>query len=116
MAQSPETPTLTGLGKLVIVLFVLACLGGAYYLANKRHVLPAQISSTALNSSLGGGKDVQFGIAYGTEKQRWLEWAVQQYQATSARKHIQINLIPMASIQRPHPPIRRDHPTHSSSP
>jgi hypothetical protein len=108
MAQSPETPTLTGLGKLVIALFVLACLGGAYYLANKRHVLPAQISSTALNSSLGSGKDVQFGIAYGTEKQRWLEWAVQQYQATSAGKHTQINLIPMGSMEGAHAAIRGD--------
>jgi hypothetical protein len=71
-------------------------------------VLPAQISSTALNSSLGSGKDVQFGIAYGTEKQRWLEWAVQQYQATSAGKHTQINLIPMGSMEGAHAAIRGD--------
>lgn len=108
MAQTDATPTLTGLGKLVIALFVVACFAGAYYLANKRHVLPQQLSTTSLSSSLGSDKDVEFGIAYGTEKQRWLEWAVERYKATPEGKHTQINLIPMGSMEGAHAVIRGD--------
>ncbi len=107
MAQTPGTPTLTGLGKLFLALFVVGCLAGAYLLANKRHVLPDAISTSAV-TSLGGGKDVEFGIAYGTEKQRWLEWAVEQYKATPEGKHTQIDLIPMGSMEGAHAVLRGD--------
>jgi hypothetical protein len=104
MPPTPSTPSLTGLGKLFIALFVVACLGGAYYLANKRHVLPAAVSAP----TLGGGKQVEFGIAYGTEKQRWLEWAVEQYKSTPEGKHTQIDLIPMGSMEGAHAAIKGD--------
>ena len=107
MPTTSETPQLTGLGKLAIALFVLACIGGAYFLANKRNVLPAQLSTATLTSS---GKDVHFGIAYGTEKQRWLEWAVAQYKATPAGRHTEIELIPMGSMEGAHAVSRWRHP------
>lgn len=108
MAQTSGTPSLTGFGKLAIAAFALACLVGAYLLANKRHVLPSQLSTPSLESSVNGDANVSFGIAYGTEKQRWLEWAVQQYKATSQGKHTQINLIPMGSMEGAHAAIRGD--------
>jgi hypothetical protein len=104
MPSTPATPSLTGLGKLFIALFVVACLGGAYYLANKRHVLPAAVST----ASLTGGKQVEFGIAYGTEKQRWLEWAVEQYKSTPEGKNVQIDLIPMGSMEGAHAALAGD--------
>jgi ABC-type glycerol-3-phosphate transport system substrate-binding protein len=74
---------------------------GAYQLARKRNVLPAQLS-------VSSGKDVELGIAYGTEKQRWLEWAVEQFKTTSEGKHIHINLIPMGSLEGAHAALKGD--------
>lgn len=108
MAQTPDSPSLTGLGKLMIALFVVACIGGAYWLANRRHVLPDAMSSSHLRSLPDNGKDVEFGIAYGTEKQRWLEWAVEQYKSTSEGKHVQIDLIPMGSLEGAHAVLQGD--------
>lgn len=108
MAQSSGTPTLTALGKAAIALFVVGCLAGAYFLANKRHVLPDAITTAGMGSGLGSGKDVEFGIAYGTEKQRWLEWAVEQYGSTPEGKHTRINLIPMGSMEGAHAAIQGD--------
>jgi hypothetical protein len=107
MAQTPGTPSLTILGKLAIAFFVVACLGGAYFLANKRHVLPQAISTDGIASS-ASGKSVEFGIAYGTEKQRWLEWAVEQYKNTPEGKNTQIDLIPMGSMEGAHAAVRGD--------
>jgi Bacterial extracellular solute-binding protein len=41
---------------------------------------------------------VEIGIAYGTEKKRWLENAVQQFVQTSEGKNIKIDLIPRGSL------------------
>jgi hypothetical protein len=108
MAGSSGTPSLTWLGKVVIAIFVVGCVAGAYLLANKRHVLPDAMSSSGLASVGGGGKAVEFGIAYGTEKQRWLEWAVGQYNATAEGKNVKINLIPMGSMEGAHAAVAGD--------
>ena len=42
---------------------------------------------------------IEIGIAYGTEKKRWLEWAAEQFANTSEGKDIKINLIPMGSLE-----------------
>jgi hypothetical protein len=100
MAQNPapnsSRPSLTLAGKAVIVLFIVACVGGAYYWARQRHVLPEKLSV------VGNDKTVELGIAYGTEKQRWLQWAVEQFQATPQGRHIHVNLIPMGSLEGAH--------------
>ena len=106
MADSSGTPSLTIFGKLAIAVFVVSCVAGAYLLANKRHVLPEAISAGGLVTD--SGKDVEFGIAYGTEKQRWLEWAVEQYKATPQGKHAQIDLIPMGSMEGAHAAVAGD--------
>lgn len=51
---------------------------------------------------------MQIGIAYGTEKQRWLEWAVSEWEKTSDGKRITINLIPMGSLEGAHAVIGGD--------
>ena len=53
-------------------------------------------------SLFSGGPKVEIGIAYGTEKQRWLEWAVAEFAKTSEGKHINVNLIPMGSLEGAH--------------
>ena len=99
---------MTWLGKVVIAIFVVGCVAGAYLLANKRHVLPDAMSSNGLASVGGGGKAVEFGIAYGTEKQRWLEWAVEQYKATPEGRNVTIHLIPMGSMEGAHAAVGGD--------
>ena len=109
MAQTSSTPSLTWLGKLALALFVVGCLAGAWVLASRRHALPRQLSASTLTAGLGGdGKQVEFGIAYGTEKQRWLEWAVEQYKNTPEGRHTQIDLIPMGSMEGAHAALSGD--------
>jgi hypothetical protein len=95
-------PSLTLAGKAVIVLFVLGCVGGAYYWARQRHVLPQKLSVSS------DGNTVELGIAYGTEKQRWLQWAVEQFQTIPQGKHIHVNLIPMGSLEGAHAVLNGD--------
>jgi ABC-type glycerol-3-phosphate transport system substrate-binding protein len=103
MAQSSNRPTLKPAGVIVLLLFIAACIAGAYMLARKRHLLPESIAV-----STGSSKQVEIGIAYGTEKQRWLEWAVQQFKATDQGKDIQVNLIPMGSLEGAHAALNGD--------
>jgi ABC-type glycerol-3-phosphate transport system substrate-binding protein len=107
MPKTSDRPSLTGLGKAAIALFVVACIAGAWQLARSRHVLPAQLEP-GLAVGGGSGTDVTVGIAYGTEKQRWLEWAVEQFKSTSQGKHIQIDLIPMGSLEGAHAALAGD--------
>jgi hypothetical protein len=44
-------------------------------------------------------KEVEIGIAYGTEKKRWFEAAVQEFAATPEGKNIKINLYPHGSLE-----------------
>jgi hypothetical protein len=42
---------------------------------------------------------VQIGVAYGTEKRTWLEWAVQEFAASRDGQLVHVNLIPMGSLE-----------------
>jgi ABC-type Fe3+ transport system substrate-binding protein len=97
---------LTGLGKLMILLFIIACLGGAYYMFMGKK-LP-NLGGSSGGGFLGSTPDAEIGIAYGTEKQRWLEWAVQEFAKTSEGKHIKVNLIPMGSQEGAHAVLAGD--------
>jgi len=101
MMPSSEGPKLTALGKLFVVLFVIACVAGAYYLflGKKAVEQTKQVTGNILG---GGGPQVEIGIAYGTEKQRWLEWAVSEFAKTSDGKRITVDLIPMGSLEGAH--------------
>ncbi len=98
---------LTPLGKLVIFLFIIGCLGGAYYMFMGKK-LPKIGGSGSGGGIFSSTPDAEIGIAYGTEKQRWLEWAVQEFAKTSDGKHIKVNLIPMGSIEAAHAVLAGD--------
>jgi ABC-type glycerol-3-phosphate transport system substrate-binding protein len=94
---SSDGPKLTGLGRVFIFLFILACIAGAYFIfAGKKSFQQTTDKATSL---LGGGPPVEIGVAYGTEKQRWLEWAVAEFAKSSEGRHIKVNLIPMGSLE-----------------
>lgn len=105
-----EEPQLTCLGKTFIFLFILACIGGAYLVFTHR----TPWSSSGKNPSPPGfasssaGDGLEVGIAYSTEKQRWLEFAVQQFGQTRDGKHTKVNLIPMGSLEGAHALVNGD--------
>ena len=106
MTPSSDGPKLTALGKLFVALFVVACAAGAYYLFLGKKAVDQTRQVTG--GLLGGGPQVQIGIAYGTEKQRWLEWAVAEFAKTSEGKRITIDLIPMGSLEGAHAILNGD--------
>jgi len=104
-----DGPKLTALGRLFIALFVAACIAGAYYFFNNRGSSGTKVPGSG-DGILGsfGGDQVEIGIAYGTEKQRWLESAVQEFAKSRDGKRIKINLIPMGSLEGAHALLNGD--------
>jgi len=99
-------PKLTFVGWLVILLFIAGCGYGAYVLLKAKPILPSgrpaspQASSTPNAPNVQPtGAAVEFGIAYGTEKKKWLQWAVEEYAKTPEGAKTKINLIPMGSVE-----------------
>jgi ABC-type glycerol-3-phosphate transport system substrate-binding protein len=97
MSPTPDGPRLTVLGKLFVFVFIAACAFGAYSLFTGKKSLKEALPSTS--GIVSGGSSEEIGIAYGTEKQRWLEWAVGEWEKTSDGKRIKVNLIPMGSLE-----------------
>ncbi len=110
-----DGPKLTALGKITIFLFILGCFGGAFYLLGHRLSNPFAKSGAAPSFSLGG-VSAEIGIAYGTEKRRWLENAVEEFGKTSDGKGIKVNLIPMGSIEGAHAILNGDQRINVWSP
>ena len=102
----PSTPPkLTALGKIAIFLFIVGCIGVAYYLfTNRGKPSTPGGQQTATNSSgwFASGPVVEIGVAYGTEKKNWLEWAVAEFAKSKEGKNIKVDLIPMGSLEGAH--------------
>lgn len=102
-----EQPGLTPLGKVIFIGFIGACIFMAFSLFTRDKpsdsaIVPAQTNSSnsAPTSSLTPpGEGVEIGIAYGTEKRRWLTWATEQFAKSKAGSKITVNLIPMGSLE-----------------
>jgi len=96
-------PRVTLLGRFFVLAFVAACGWGAYrlYIARSGRVArtDARAGATASTPSSGDAPSAEIGIAYGTEKKTWLEWAVAEFAKTDAGRSIRINLIPMGSLE-----------------
>ena len=117
-----ESPQLTWMGKLVLLLFLAACAFGAYRMLF-RPAAPgpppasgAPSSTGFLGGLTGGGAAAEIGIAYGTEKKRWLEWAAEEFKKTDAGGRIKVNLIPMGSLEGAQAILKGDQRIHVWSP
>ena len=53
-------------------------------------------------SAAGEPSNVEIGIAYGTEKRHWLEWAVKEFAQSPEGRGIRVNLIPFGSMEAAH--------------
>lgn len=58
----------------------------------------------------------EIGVAYGTEKRAWLEWAAREFAAGEAGKRIRVNLIPMGSVESARAIVDGDQRVHVWSP
>jgi hypothetical protein len=92
---------LTLWGKIVVVLAIVSCGYLAYYflIQKKSAQTPGDQpgATKPAESSQWKGNATEIGIAYGTEKKSWLEWAVQEFTKTADGQKIKINLIPKGS-------------------
>jgi ABC-type glycerol-3-phosphate transport system substrate-binding protein len=97
MAQEPR---LTLLGKLVVAIVVVASGYGAWYYMRgssaSRPTSPADAGASAASDPTGL---TTIGVAYGTEKQRWFEWAVTEFSQSRGGRGIRVQLIPMGSLE-----------------
>ena len=110
---------LTWLGQLIVLLFIAGCAYGAFILFSRKDGNSGASKSSgndAPASSTTGGQMLELGIAYGTEKQRWLQWAVEQYGATPEGKRVKVNLIPLGSLEAAQAILRGDQRLHVWSP
>lgn len=120
-----DEPKLTVLGKLFLLLFLAACAAGAWWAFTPHSkggttgltsVFGTSGSSAPTTSTTDAGSSpksseptpsagpvsggsIEIGLAYGTEKKRWLEWAVEAFSKTPEGRGITINLIPLGSIE-----------------
>jgi len=118
--MSDDGPRLTIFGKLFVFLFIAGCAAGAYFLFLKKP-LGESAAAPSGNSPKAADKGeanttVEIGIAYGTEKQRWLQWAVEQFAATPAGQRIKVNLIPKGSLEAAQAILAGDQKIHVWSP
>ena len=95
----PDGPRLTLLGRLFFLLFIAGCAGGAYLLFTYHWSSSKPAATGPANLVSSGIGEVEIGVAYGTEKQRWLEWALGEFKKTNQGKKIQVDLIPMGSLE-----------------
>ncbi|HEX3126378.1 MAG TPA: substrate-binding domain-containing protein [Thermoanaerobaculia bacterium] len=106
--SEPNSPRLTGAGKIFVLLFVAGCLYGAYILFRGRDGKPGPTPTAATQARPSSGSKVRIGIAYGTEKERWLQGAAAEFAKTEEGKDIEIDLIPMGSLEGAQAVLRSD--------
>ncbi len=122
--MQPNEPQLTFLGKALVSLFIIGCAWVAFAMLKKSGDPAAKdptdtgirATSEVSPSPASGGKSVTVGIAYGTEKKRWLTWAREEFAKTPEGKRIEIDLIPMGSLEGARAVVGGDERIHVWSP
>lgn len=126
--MNTDTPKPTILGKLVILAFVAACVYGAWIVFQKsgRGVGPSteQVNAVAASPTAGvvpaarpaEAPTVELGFAYGTEKKRWIEDAVEEFAKSPGGRGIRVTLYPLGSLEAAQAILRGDTKIHAWSP
>ena len=129
-----DGPKLTWFGKLILLVMIGGCAVGAYFAFQSRGKSapstnpsattssvqptggPAAAAPTASNPAPPNSEAIQIGIAYGTEKKRWMEWAVEEFRKTPEGSGISVDLIGLGSIEAAQAIIGGDQRIHVWSP
>jgi len=77
---------------------------------------PAARQVDALVVAVDSSPAVRLGIAYGTEKELWLQWAAREFQKQPAGRDITFDLIPMGSLEGAYAVLKGDQRIHVWSP
>ncbi len=107
MSDGPKT---TVLGTIIVVLIIVGCLVGGWYLISDR--TPAKPTTSAPDTTTL----TTFTLAFGTEKKAWLEWAASEFAKTPAGRGVSVNLLPLGSLEGGQAIIRNDKPIHAWAP
>jgi hypothetical protein len=105
MEQPPtETKSKLPLAILIVVILLIGNLiYGAILLLRVKKSPQPPATPTAISVAPPAGAvastGVRVGIAYGTEKERWLKWAASEFANTPEAAGIKIDLIPMGSLE-----------------
>lgn len=118
--QDPGPPreqegfSLEGILRMSLLALAVLLLGIACYLIVNRGRsgggAPGSPPAAGAPSAPSGADSprVEVGIAYGTEKKRWLEAAVREFEQTPQAAGIRVNLIPMGSLEGAQAILRGD--------
>jgi len=97
MLDNGPQPTL--LGKFLLFMMIAGCvLGGAWWIMQSKGTGSSSAGTGPANAP-APGSTISIGVAYGTEKRKWLEWAVEEFAKAPAGQGIVIELKPMGSLQ-----------------
>jgi hypothetical protein len=106
-------PRLTVLGKLMIGIISAGLLFVAY--RNLGPALRARLAPPASGNAgatasepAEDGRRVHLGVAYGTEKKLWLEWAAARFAETAPGRGVDVELIPLGSVEGAQAIVRGD--------
>ena len=117
-----DGPRLTFLGKAFLVGFMLICGAGAWWLFNRgdgevsrQPVAPSGGEGNATTPTRSEARTV-VRIAYGTEKRRWLTHAVEKFSESREGKSVEIDLIPLGSLEGARETVRGEKKIHVWSP
>ncbi len=114
-------PKLTLMGRIFILLFIAGCAYGAYALFSKKPIgitsrSTDHPSASEQSDDMDPSEKIEIGIAYGTEKERWLKWAVSEFEKSKEGASIRINLIPKGSLEGAQALLEGDEKIHVWSP
>lgn len=117
-------------GRLVLLVLALAAMAGALWLMFRKGqetasqgqgpTPPAAVAGGTSPGSGGGSgptpAKLVLGVAYGTEKKPWMEWAAQAFAETPEGAGIEVKLIGLGSLESAHRVLRKDESIHVWSP
>ena len=110
--------------KLILPLLVLAGLAigvVAMFVVGRRPSGPGAESPASTSSGIPDfptdvEKRVKVGIAFGSEKEQWFQWAKEEFTKTPAGRNIDLELRPMGSLEAEQAIVREDRSIHVWSP
>src|SRR4051794_23963623 len=115
--MSNDKPRMTLPGLVLVGAVVAVCLVGAYWLMHRGDAGAPQAGRSSPIPDVDISHDhVEIGVAYGTEKKRWMEWAVQEFAKTPEGANVKVTLIPKGSIEASHAIVAGDKTINVWSP